>query len=177
MIERFKWEVVIGVLGYLTAHYLGGGGLSQGEPAPDFTVPTLSGEPFVLSEHRGSVIALDFWASWCPPCKASLPALQRVHEQYRDDASVRVVSVNTDRAEFQDRGLEVYMKRSRFSFPVLFDRQMRISQIYGVQSIPTFVVVRADGVVHSVERGLPAKSVPAIADHIVAQIEAARASK
>jgi thiol-disulfide isomerase/thioredoxin len=178
MFERIKWALLIGVLGYMAFQYIGGGngGPPVGEDAPSFTVPTMGGEPFVLADHRGKVIVLDFWASWCPPCKASLPALQKVYEAHKDDEGVLVVSVNTDQAAVQDGRLAQFVKQRRFTFPVLFDRGMRISKTYAVQSIPTMVVVAADGRVHHVQVGLPSNSVAGIAAHLEAQIASAQAA-
>lgn len=178
MVERLKWIGLVGIIGYLAWFYVGrgNGGPPVGEAAPDFTVPTMSGDDFTLSEHRGQVIVLDFWASWCPPCKASLPALERVHQAHLDDDDVLVASVNTDQPHIQNGRLGDYVERNGFNFPVLFDRGMRISKTYAVRSIPTMVIVLPNGEVHHVQVGLPANTVDGIAEHLEAQIAEAKAA-
>ncbi len=177
MFQRLKWIAVIVILGLIAYEYTGSrSGPPVGEAAPDFTVPMLDGAEFTLSEHRGQIIVLDFWATWCPPCKASLPALERVYRAHAGEADVFVASVNTDRANAQRDTVPGFMAQRKLTFPVLFDQGMRISQTYNVKSIPTMVVVGRDGAVHAVQVGLPANSVDAIAEHLETWIAEARAA-
>lgn len=169
-----KWAVVAVILGTLFWLMGGGGsGPNVGKPAPDFTTPTLSGETFQLSEHHGRVIVLDFWATWCPPCRASLPALQRIHERYEHSDSVLIASVNIDQSDVQAKTLPAYMRGQRFTFPVLLDPSSSIGRLYSVKSIPTLVIVGANGDVHSVQVGLAARDVAGIEAALERKIEKA----
>lgn len=172
----FKWLAVALLVGGFIWQYGGGGtGPKVGKEAPDFTVPVMASDDFVLSAQRGKVIVLDFWATWCPPCQASLPALQRVFEHHKGSADVVVASVNTDNARAQDEKVPGYMRMKKFDFPVLFDRNNAVSLTYNVQSIPTMVVVGRDGKVHSVQVGLPAGDTAGIEAHLEKKIAEALA--
>lgn len=176
----FKWLAAALLVGGFIWQYGGGGGGSGpkvGNAAPNFTVPVMESDDFVLSAHRGKVIVLDFWATWCPPCKASLPALQRVRDHYKDNAEVIVASVNTDNARAQDEKVPGFMRTRKFDFPVLFDRNNAVSLTYNVQSIPTMVVVGRDGKVHSVQVGLPANDTAGIEAHLEKKIAEALAEQ
>lgn len=152
-------------------------GPPEGQTAPDFTADRLEGgPPFRLADARGRVVLLDFWATWCPPCRRSLPALQAVHRRYRESPDVLVLSVNTDAGPDREALVRRFMAGRDLDFPVLLDRG-RISAAYRVRSVPTTVVVGPDGVVREVEVGVRAATVDGIADHFVEMIEAARAPK
>lgn len=170
-----KWIVLIAIVALVTYEYLGKrSGPAVGEAAPDFTVPTWGQGDFTLSDHKGKIIVLDFWATWCPPCKASLPALQRVHRTHQGEADLLIASVNTDRGPAQQQVVPAFMKQRRYDFSVLFDQGMRISQTYNVKSIPTMVVVGRDGAVRAVQVGLPSNSVDGIEAHLEKWIAEAR---
>jgi thiol-disulfide isomerase/thioredoxin len=178
-LTTLKWLAAVLLVAGFAWHYGGGGGGSGpkvGKAAPDFTVPMLEAEDFKLSAHQGKVIVLDFWATWCPPCKASLPALQRVYDRHKDSAEVLVVSVNTDNAQAQSSKVPGYMRMQKLDFPVLFDRNNAVSLTYNVQSIPTMVVVGRSGKVHSVQVGLPAGNTAGIEAHLEKKIAEALAA-
>lgn len=150
-------------------------GPKVGAEAPAFAVETLSGEDFDLADTRGQVVVLDFWATWCPPCKRSLPALQQIHEAYADDDTVRVLSVNTDISSARAAGLNNFMARGKLSFPVLLDAPNNaVASRYRVKSIPTLVIIGPSGKVHHVGVGLPANDTQGIVDHLNALIDSAR---
>jgi peroxiredoxin len=110
--------------------------------ARDFTVPRLGGGTFRLSEQRGKTVLVNFWASWCPPCLAEMPAMERLWRQLKDDSLVIVaVSLDPDPsivpAFIEDRGV---------TFPVGLDPNMAVASIYGVRALPaTFVIDRRGG--------------------------------
>ena len=170
-----KWIALLAIVALVTWEYLGNSsGPAVGEAAPDFTVPTWGQGDFTLSDHKGKIIVLDFCATWCPPCKASLPALQRVYRKHQGEPDLLIASVNTDRGPKQQQVVPNFMKQRRYDFPVLFDTGMRISQTYNVRSIPTMVVVGRDGAVREVQVGLPSTSVDGIAEHLERWIAEAR---
>ncbi len=124
-----------------------------GFTAPDFSLATLAGEPFSLSQLRGKAVVLNLWASWCPPCRAEMPALDAVYRKYRDQGLV-VLGVNTTfqddeaaaRAAIQDWGV---------TFPIVFDRDGVTSRQYHVQAMPTTFFIGRDGVIRDIVFGGP----------------------
>ena len=124
-----------------------------GFTAPDFTLESLTGDPITLSDLRGKVVVLNLWASWCPPCRAEMPALNAVYQKFRDQGLV-VLGVNTTfqddetnaRAAIRDWGL---------TFPIVFDRDGATSRQYRVQAMPTTFFIGRDGVIRDIVFGGP----------------------
>jgi thiol-disulfide isomerase/thioredoxin len=115
-------------------------GPRAGSLAPDFTLETLSGEAISLSDLRGQAVLINFWATWCPPCRQEMPAIQRVYERYRDQGFTEV-------AEFvEELGL---------TFPILLDREGEVFERYRVRGLPTSFFMDRAGVVHNVKIGGP----------------------
>ncbi len=135
--------------------------LLQGRPpapqvgfqAPDFTLTTLDGRTLRLHDLRGQAVILNFWASWCPPCKAEMPALQRVYEDYRDRGLV-VVAVNVT-AQDARPNVEAFVADYGLTFPVPLDLDARVASAYRVHSLPTTYFVGPDGVIHDIVIGGP----------------------
>ena len=162
----FAWTLTVGERG----------GPELGRPAPPIEVMTLADTSFSLKAQEGRVVVLDFWATWCPPCRKSLPALQQLHERYRGDDRVVIASVNTDKGANRAIPLRRWMSQRKFDFPVLLEPAGQpISAAYAVRSIPTMVVIGPEGGVRAVKVGLPAGSVDAIAEAVDAEIRAALA--
>ena len=114
--------------------------------APDFTLPDMDGEDHALSDYRGKVVMLNFWATWCPPCRREMPSMQRLYEKYREQGLV-VVAVN----QFEDPDL-VFEFTGRLSleptFPILFDRESRVSERFKVKGLPTTYLLDKQGRIH-----------------------------
>lgn len=117
-------------------------------PAPDFTLTTLDGESVQLSSLRGDVVLLDFWATWCGPCRYDMPHVDALYEEYKDEG-LQVFGVNSERPE-QARA---YLESNGFDFPTLQDPGLRVAQLYRVQAIPTFVVIDREGKMTSYLKG------------------------
>lgn len=120
--------------------------LAVGTPAPDFTLPTADGSKTVsLSDLKGQVVVLDFWASWCPPCKAALPHTQKLSDEFKDKG-VTVLAVNTADTK---AGREAFLKaHPEYTMTVLFDadkKQPVALGAYKVTGIPTFYVIDQEG--------------------------------
>lgn len=177
LFETLRWIAIAAVCAALAWSLMADrGGPAVGGPAPPIEVETLAGEPFSLGAQTGKVVVLDFWATWCPPCVKSLPALERLHRKYDGHPEVLIASVNTDVMPERSAALKRWMDRHQYGFPVLLEtRDKALSAAYRVQSIPTMVVVGRDGAVHDVQVGLPANDVDGIEAHIEARIRDALA--
>ena len=112
-----------------------------GKPAPDFRLDLLTGEPFVLSEQKGKIIALDFWATWCGPCILTMPLMEEAMKQFDPD-QVELISVNMEERPEQVREV---LERHQFSAKVAMDIDGAIGRRYQVDSIPQLVLVDQEG--------------------------------
>jgi cytochrome c biogenesis protein CcmG/thiol:disulfide interchange protein DsbE len=133
-----------------------GGGIPapiQGFQAPDFALNTLQGDRIQLSALRGKPVLLSLWASWCPPCKAEMPAFEKVYRQYADQGFT-VLAVN---ASNQDNlaDAQAFVQANGLTFPILLDTQGRVSQLYDLRSLPTNFFIGRDGVIQEVVVGGP----------------------
>lgn len=110
-------------------------------PAPDFTLETLEGETVQLEDYAGEVVLINFWASWCPPCKAEMPDLQRYYEAYRDEGFV-ILGVNAS----EERGaVEAFVADHDITFPVAIDSTQEMMGEYGVTGLPSSFFVDREG--------------------------------
>ncbi|MBI4199992.1 MAG: TlpA family protein disulfide reductase [Chloroflexi bacterium] len=116
------------------------------DAAPDFTVPLYTGGPgsFTLSDHRGHPVVLNFWASWCAPCRAEFPALQQVYDRYRDRGLVLFGVAVAD----PPRDSRAFLDEQQTTFPTGPDTTGKIAQDYGVRGLPVTVFINREGKVH-----------------------------
>lgn len=116
-------------------------GATPTQSAPAFSLKSLTGETVSLADLKGNVVFIDFWATWCPPCRISLPAVERLHADYQGKP-VRVLGVSVD--EDMD-ALRAFVKKKGTAYPVLSDSDSAVASAYGADGIPHFVVVDKDG--------------------------------
>jgi len=110
--------------------------------APDFALEDLDGDVVRLSDHKGKVVFLNFWATWCPPCRAEIPYFIELVEQYGDDG-FEVIGVDLDPRDFSK--VQAFVDQYGINYPVLYDTK-GVSGLYGgIQSIPTTFVINRDG--------------------------------
>jgi peroxiredoxin len=117
--------------------------------APDFTLRSLSGENLRLQEYRGKVVLINFWASWCGPCRQEMPILDRIHKRY-EPAGFTVLGVNVEGELDKARKIA---DRLDVSFPLLFDEGQQVSEDYDLKSMPYTVLVDRDGQVRFIHHG------------------------
>lgn len=123
--------------------------LEQDEPVPDFTLKSLEGENLRLEELRGQVVLINFWASWCGPCRQEMPVLQKIHERY-EPLGFTVLGVNVDEDPEKAKSIA---SRMTLDFPLLLDTNQDVSEQYDVNAMPFTVLVDRDGNVNYVHRG------------------------
>jgi peroxiredoxin len=120
------------------------------QPAPTFTTTDASGQSISLEDLRGQVVLLNFWATWCAPCRAEMPELDAVAEAHRD-AGFQVLAINVlEDAEAVRR----FGKELNLNLPLLLDREGTIYRAYNVQGMPTSFLVDRDGVIRDVRYGV-----------------------
>ncbi|NKF50665.1 TlpA family protein disulfide reductase [Shewanella sp. WXL01] len=120
-----------------------------GDSAPDFTLKSLTGDNLNLTEQRGEIIVLNFWASWCGPCRKEMPILQKLQDKYQD-LGVQVWGVNVEQDNEAGRN---FLKGLDLSFPILFDQTNTLSEDYDVKAMPTTVIIDRSGSVRNVYYG------------------------
>jgi len=113
----------------------------MGQPAPPFTLPDLHGKQISLEDFRGKALLLNFWATWCPPCKKEMPSLNALLKDH-GDRGVAVLSIAADRSL---KRLETFVEDVPLDFPVLRDPEGTVSERYKVYALPTTFLVGYDG--------------------------------
>lgn len=120
-----------------------------GHLAPDFTLPTIFGEAHTLSDYRGQPVVLNFWASWCGPCRVEMPFFERAQMKYNGRATILGVNQGESAAVIRD-----FHARQPVSYPLLVDDDNAVNLRYAVNSLPTTIFLDADGVVREVIVGI-----------------------
>jgi peroxiredoxin len=116
----------------------------QIEPAPDFTLPRLDGTELHLADTRGQVVLVNFWATWCPPCRGEMPGLEALWQRYREQGLAVVgVSEDTGRLAWIERNVA----ELGVTFPVLLDREGQVGRRYRVTGLPASVLIGRDGTI------------------------------
>lgn len=138
----------------------GGGGRLAGKPAPGFVLIDSEGKAVDLKDLEGQVVVLDFWATWCPPCRLGLPVIHQAAKWVQHESlPVTVLTVNTfERGNSPDAKVAEVKKfwaSQKFTLPVLMDYSGQTAQEYGISGIPVTVIIRSDGVVHTAHSGFP----------------------
>lgn len=129
------------------------GQAGQTATAPDFTVQDADGNELTLSDAFGKPIVLNFWATWCDPCKAELPAFEKAWQQYGDEVTFLMVNV-TDGFRETAGGVAAFLEESGYTFPVYYDPTLTASTVYGAtRSLPITVLLHADGTIAATLRG------------------------
>lgn len=148
----------------------GGGHALEGKAAPNFTLERMNGDSFNLKKEKADVVILDFWATWCGPCRKALPKLQSVHDWAKsNNKSVAIYAVNVEESKKKARQ---FWQQNDFNMPVLMDKDGKVGQKYQVRGIPQTVVI-ANGKVKAVHVGFS----PSIDSTLKDEINTALGSK
>jgi thiol-disulfide isomerase/thioredoxin len=118
-------------------------------PAPGFTLMSRGGKPVSLAQFKGDVVMINFWASWCGPCRQEMPLLDGIYKQY-EDLGFTLIGVNV---EPDSKAANRWLKETPVSYPILYDTQSKVSKLYQVQAMPTTVIIDRKGMVRYVHRG------------------------
>lgn len=121
-------------------------------PAPDFTLKSNSGSNIRLAEQRGNVVMLNFWASWCAPCRQEMPHLNALSQQY-SALGFNLLGINVDE---DPQAANRAINNLKVAFPVLFDSDSRIAELFSVDAMPTTIIIDKDGNIRHWHRGYQA---------------------
>lgn len=141
--------VAIGLALLATVFTAGAHAASTAQLAPDFTLPSRDGDNQRLAEQRGNIVLVNFWASWCGPCREELPEMEALQQKYQD-LGFTVLAVNVDD---KPEKANVLLDDIAVSFPVLFDSQGAVSELYDVSTMPTTVIVDRNGMARLTHKG------------------------
>jgi peroxiredoxin len=118
--------------------------IQDGLVAPDFSLPDLDGRMVSLRSFKGKVVIVNIWATWCPPCVAETPSLDKFYKMFKDEG-IELLAVSVD--ENGKRAVEPFMEKKNLSFPVLLDPEGRISGLYRTTGVPESFIVKKDGTI------------------------------
>lgn|SRR5699024_604287 len=124
-------------------------GLETGQAAPDYEVETLGGDTVKLSDYRGEPVIINFWATWCPPCRAEMPDFEKLHKE--EDAVI--LAVNLTHSENNISGVSAFVDELGLTMPVLLDAEGSVEDSYQLSAYPTSYMIDSEGVTQYVVRG------------------------
>ena len=132
-----------------------------GFAAPSFTLEDLDGEPRSLADLQGKVVVINLWASWCPPCRAEMPALQNASTSYADEDLV-ILGVHMT-AQDSEAKARAFVSEYGLTFPILLDRAGEVGRLYQSRALPTTFFVDREGIIRQVVVGGPLSEVTLLA--------------
>lgn len=120
--------------------YTSEGPVEIGKPVPNFTLETLDGDTVSVSDYKGKGLLINFWATWCGPCREEMPLMNEYYQKYDDEFEILAVNI----AE-SDLAVSTFVRRYDLSFPILLDSDKSVTNQYGVGQLPSTYVVDAEG--------------------------------
>ncbi|WP_046174388.1 redoxin domain-containing protein [Domibacillus indicus] len=118
-------------------------GIAVGSQAPDFLVQRMDGKEVRLSDYKGKKVFLNFWATWCPPCKQEMPHMQSFYEENEGKAEILAVNLEESKTKAKD-----FADQYHLTFPVLMDKNGEVAEKYEIYTMPTTYVLNEDGTVY-----------------------------
>lgn len=128
-------------------------GLKVGQNAPDFTLKTLDGKKAKLSDYRGKKVILNFWASWCSPCKAEIPHMEKYYKKSAKDDNVEILAVNLTKSDKDEDYIKDFAKSYDMTYPVLLDTEGEQQEQYEIVTIPTTYIIDTKGKIQNTISG------------------------
>jgi len=123
--------------------------LRAGQPAPEWTLKAFDGKPLHLSDTKGKPVLINFWASWCPPCKEETPALVAAYNELKTEGrAVEFIGIGTNDPSLD--ALRKFATDSHVSYPLVYDADDKVSEAYAVLGMPTTVILDRNGTVHQI---------------------------
>jgi peroxiredoxin len=122
---------------------------TSGAPAPQFNLASREGKDVSLTQYHGQVVMINFWASWCGPCRQEMPLLESIYKKY-NKLGFTLLGVNV---EPDSKAAEDWLKATPVSFPILFDKDSKVSKLYDVAGMPSTVIIDRSGKVRVLHRG------------------------
>lgn len=124
-----------------------------GFAAPDFSLTTSTGEKYTLSELRGQAVLVNLWAAWCPPCRAEMPAIEKMYQEYKDQGFI-VLAINMT---YQDDPFAVapFVQEYNLTFPILLEETGEVAAAYQLRSLPSSYFINREGIINEVIIGGP----------------------
>ena len=144
-----------------------GSGLGINQTAPDFTLKTLDDKEVKLSDYRGKIVILNFWATWCPPCKEEIPQMEKYYKTQAKDEGVEILAVNLTNSD-KDKGyIRDFVKSHEMTFPVLLDENGEVQKQYEIMTIPTTFFIDKNGKIQKktigpMDQGMMSKTITTI---------------
>jgi peroxiredoxin len=121
-------------------------GLEKSNLSPDFELTTLDGKKVKLSDYRGKKVILNFWATWCPPCRAEMPDMEKFYSSYKDK-DVVILGVNLANAERDQTTVKNFIKSYGITYPIPLDKENLAAEMYQVSAIPTSYIIDPQGII------------------------------
>lgn len=144
-----KIRIQVAMIFLLMAAVSANASVTVGKKAPDFTLPGANGKNIKLSEFRGKAVLINFWATWCGPCRQEMPLLNKIHKDF-SGKGFSMLGINIDN---KPKNAIKMMKKLGVNFPVVFDKDKTVSESMGVEAMPFTLLVDQSGVVRYVHKG------------------------
>lgn len=122
-------------------------GLDINDMAPNFELQTIEGEKVQLSDFRGKKVFLNFWASWCGPCKVEMPHMQNYYDAYQDLENVEILAVNMTTQERNRELVQKFIDANTLTFPIVLDTEGEVEKLYKVIGYPTTYLINEEGII------------------------------
>ncbi|MGM0471078.1 MAG: TlpA family protein disulfide reductase [Bacillota bacterium] len=110
--------------------------------APNFTLPTLKQKQINLSDYKDRVILINFWATWCPPCRAEMPYIQQLNEEMSDKVKILAINVREKPTQVKE-----FIKKNNYNFTILMDQEAEVANKYLVRGVPKTIVINRNGII------------------------------